>query len=92
MLEEKSNNFPKSKASKGRRGQKWTPEEDKQLMDEFKQKKSMSEIAEKHQRSINPIEMKQRQIVKKLHQDGKTNEEIAELTNLTEEQVSNRLD
>ena len=36
--------------------------------------------------------MEQRQIVNKLHQDGKTNDEIAKLTNLTEEQVSNRLD
>ena len=58
---------------------------------EFREHKNNSEIAQRHERSMTAIEKRQTMLVKKWHDEHKSDEEIGEMTNLTVEEVQIRV-
>ena len=87
-----SKSRPKTKKPKlyKNQGVRWSLKEDEKLLEEFKEHKENSEIANFHERYIGAIVARQKMIVKKLHNEQKTDEDMAQITNLTNDEVKDR--
>jgi len=72
--------------SNSRKGQRWTPVEDQQLLDLLKAGQDFDSIAKKHGRSVISIKLRLQSHFNKLFED-KTTTEIADYYNIAEELV-----
>jgi hypothetical protein len=70
-------------------GKYWSYVEDKQLVLEVRNNKSLEEISSIHKRTVGAITSRINHIARNLFQDGKTKEEIATMLNLTPECINN---
>lgn len=67
-------------------GSKWTIDEDKKLLVEIKNKKSIDEIANEHKRSKGSIEARLRHIARELVKEGRTKDVILKVTGLSQQE------
>lgn len=66
----------------------WTDDEDKQLIKEISEDKSISEIAKIHQRMTGGIESRIRHLAAKFSNEGKPVEEIKDILNISIESIN----
>lgn len=69
------------------RGNIWTPQEEKQLMDEIKNRETMDEIAKRHGRSQKAITMRIENMIRKDSQNNVPLKDIMKTYHKTEEEV-----
>ena len=68
-------------------GQKWTIEEEEQLLSELTQNLDIENIAKNHSRTIGGIRARINEIIYKMHTNKISTDEIISKTNLTEEEI-----
>lgn len=75
-----------------RMGQPWTEDEIAKLHSEIAAKISFEEIAKEHKRTVNAVVAYLKNMAYHTHKEGKTVEEIASLTGLTDSQIKNAIE
>jgi len=63
-------------------GNKWTTEEEQQLIHHLRQQKTMPQIAVEHQRTVKAIQMRLQSIIRQLLSSSKSRQQIASYLNL----------
>ena len=69
-------------------GKAWHDDEVLQLLQQIKQKKTIEEIAEQHQRTVGGIKSRLRGLAADYHDEGRPIEQIVKFTGLTAEEIT----
>jgi DNA-directed RNA polymerase specialized sigma24 family protein len=69
-------------------GNRWTPEEEAQLIDALGNNKDVEEIAKDHRRTLGGIKSRMREIaVRMVEADGKSIDEVCEILHMTSDEI-----